>query len=546
MTLFLQLLGYIALLLWGLRMVRTGIMRAYGNDLRRWARNAEGRVFSALSIGIFAAALLQSSTATALIAATFSAQGILTVATAFFTVLGADVGSAIAVLVVSQKLTFIAPILIIIGVFGFLSTEVSKYRSLSRALLGLGLILMTLSMISGSAAEIAGEPDLQAFMKLITDKPILMLLLGVGLTYLLHSSLAVVLLASGFVVSSFLMLDAALYLVLGANIGSGLLPVIANWKLKRAGRIPVTANLLIRIMGVVLAFFIVDAIIVESATYMSHNLVPAIFHLLLNLVVATIGVIFAKPLLTLARSIIPEDLPDPTFVEPKYLDEAALSKPVRALANAKREALVASDIAQNMVRDSLPILLDGGESERSKIMAMDDSVDRLFDAIKLYIARIVQKELSEDQSQRAFALLSFSANMEHIGDIVDGGLMDMSAKKESLKIQFSDEGIAEIQKLHEAVCENFELAINTFLSDDGELARQLHSAKAQVRKIERNSVATHIERIGSGQQESIGTSGLHLDVIRDLKRINSHLTAIAYPVLKASGETPKIKWKRKN
>ena len=204
-----------------------------------------------------------------------------------------------------------------------------------------------------------------------------------------------------------------------------------------------------------------------------------------------------------------------------------------------------ADIAQNMVRKTLPVLLNGNDMDRSTIIAMDDSVDRLFDAIKLYVARVVQREISEDESHRAFALLSFTANMEHIGDIVDGGLMETSAKKDKLQIQFSKDGMAEIRSLHDAVCESFDLAINTFLSDDGELAKQLHSAKSQIRKIERKSVVTHIERIGSGQVESIGTSGLHLDVIRDLKRINSHLTAIAYPVLEATGEIPKTKWKSK-
>ena len=546
MTLFVQLLGSIALLLWGLRMVRTGVMRAYGNDLRRWARKADGKIIPALFTGVIAAALLQSSTATAMIAATFSAQHVLSIATAFFTVLGADVGSAVAVLIVSQKLTFVSPVLLIVGVFGFLSTEISKYRSLFRAVLGLGLILLSLSMISGSAAELARQPDLQTILIILTNNPFLMLLLGVGLTYLLHSSLAVVLLAAGFVASSFLMLDSALYLVLGANIGSGLLPVLANWKSKGAGRIPVTANLLVRVSGVALAYPFIDTIVRESISHVSENLLPALSHLALNIAVAIAGIVLAKPLILLARSLVPDDVPDPSFVEPKYLDEAVVSTPATALACAKREALVMADIAQNMVRKTLPVLLNGNDMDRSTIIAMDDSVDRLFDAIKLYVARVVQREISEDESHRAFALLSFTANMEHIGDIVDGGLMEMSAKRDALKIQFSEEGTIEIRNLHEAVCDNFDLAINTFLSDDGELARQLHSAKANVRKIERNSVATHIERIGAGQLDSIGTSGLHLDVIRDLKRINSHLTAIAYPVLKASGEVPKTKWKRKD
>jgi len=192
----------------------------------------------------------------------------------------------------------------------------------------------------------------------------------------------------------------------------------------------------------------------------------------------------------------------------------------------------------------MPVLKDGHDDLRHEVVQMDDSVDRLFDAIKIYIARIMREELTEEESRRAMDLLSFTANMEHIGDIVDGGLMELAAKKKSLGAQFSKQGLEEITALHEAVSATFELAINTFVSEDSELARLLYEAKAGVREIESNSVTTHLKRIGTGVSDSIETSNLHLDVIRDLKRINSHLTSIAYPVLKASGEVPKTKWNR--
>ena len=222
-----------------------------------------------------------------------------------------------------------------------------------------------------------------------------------------------------------------------------------------------------------------------------------------------------------------------------------MSSPATALACAKREALTMADLTQTMVRSAMPALMENDDDLRRKVVAMDDNVDLLFNAIKLYIAQILQGELTEKESQRAMDVLSFTANMEHIGDIVDGSLMELAGKKSSLQIQFSNEGLKEISALHEAVSASFDLAVNTFISEDVELAILLHDKKMEVRKIERNSVSTHLERIGSGLTESLVTSSLHIDVLRDLKRINSHLSAIAYPVLKASGAVPKVKWKRK-
>ena len=545
MSVLIELLGAIALLLWGLRMVRTGVMRAYGSRLKRLARQSEGRAFSMFITGLLFAIFVQSSTATAIIVSSFAGQNILSTGSAFIAILGADVGTAIAVLIASQKITIISPALIAVGVFGFLSTEKSKARSVFRVISGLGLILLALSLIGRVGAGLAQMDDFNTVLQVFVTQSILMLLFGVVLTYLAHSSLAIVLLAVGFVQSGLLNIEAGLFLVLGANIGSGLLPVITNWNAHLNARIPVTANLLIRLLGVVALFPFVEHLVATYGNVLSAMAVPAAFHLGLNLVVALLGVVLSSFALKFSEYLLPSDAANDAVVEPKYLDEQAFASPGQALACAKREALNMADITQTMVRQTLPVLKDDNTDLQREVVGMDDAVDRLFDAIKIYIARIMREELTEEESQRALDLLSFTANMEHIGDIVDGSLMELAAKKSKLGAQFSKQGLAEITALHEAVSATFDLAINTFVSEDSELARMLYDAKAGIREIESNSVTTHLERIGTGVSDSIETSSLHLDVIRDLKRINSHLTSIAYPVLKASGEVPKTKWKRR-
>lgn len=542
MSFLIELLGAIAVLLWGLRMVRTGVMRAYGSKLKRLARQGEGKTLPMMGSGLLFALLIQSSTATTIIVASFSGQSILSVSSAFVAILGADVGTAIAVILASQKITIISPALLAIGVFGFLSTEKNKPRNLFRAISGLGLILLALSLISSLGADLANLEEFSAVMQLFVDQPALILIFGVILTYLAHSSLAVVLLTVGFVQSGLLTIDAGLFLVLGANIGSGLLPVVANWNANLNTRIPVTANLLVRMLGALSLFPFVGYLLTYVGDSFPDFASPVMFHLGLNLVVAVFGLLFARPLLVLASSLLPPDATDEDKVEPQHLDEAALATPGQALACAKREALLMADITQRMLQHTLPILKEDQEELRQQVISMDDDVDRLFDAIKIYIAQIMQEELTEEESHRGLYLLSFTANMEHIGDIVDGSLMDLAAKKSNLGAQFSKQGLAEIAELHEQVSSTFELAINTFVSEDADLARMLYEAKASVRQLESNSVTTHLERIGTGVSDSLETSSLHLDVIRDLKRINSHLTSLAYPVLKASGEVPKTGW----
>ena len=544
MSVLIELVGAIALLLWGLRMVRTGMMRAYGSQLKRLARQNEGRLIPMLGSGFLFAILIQSSTATAIIVASFAGQNILSISSALVVILGADVGTAVAVILASQKITVLSPILLAIGIFGFLSLEKNRLQNLFRAIAGLGLILLALSMVNYIGTGLANLQQFNTVMQVFISQPFLMLLFGVILTYLAHSSLAIVLLVVGFVQSGVLLTDAGLFLVLGANVGSGLLPVIANWKAKRNAKIPVKANFIIRVLGVAAVFpFIGPSLAVLDNGLPAYS-TPAFFHLFLNIGVAIIGLVLLPLIIKLVTNLEPADSESAQAIEPKHLDETAFSSPSKALACAKREALNMADIAQIMLRNTLPVLKDGNDELRQEIVMMDDDLDRLFNAIKIYIAKIMREELTEEEAQRAMDLLSFTANMEHMGDIIEGSLMELAVKKVNLGAQFSKQGLSEITDLHEAVSATFELAINTFISEDGDLARMLFDAKASIRELESKSVTTHLVRIGTGISESIETSSLHLDIIRDLKRINSHLTSIAYPVLKASGKVPKTKWKK--
>ncbi len=544
MTGFIEIVGAIALLLWGLRMVRTGVMRAFGTWLKRLASHTEGKILPSFTSGVVAAALLQSSTATAMIASSFSGRRVVSVRTAFLTILGADVGTALAVQIASQRITFIAPLLIAAGVFGHLSATSNRTKNICRAGIGLGLILLGLTMLSTTAAGLSDAEDFNTLLQLLSSHPIFLLVCAVIFTYIAHSSLAIVLLVAGFAATGLIDLQSAVFLVLGANVGSALLPVIANWSSSSDARIPVTANLLVRSLSVAAVFPLTGLILTNSPISVEPQFFIPIYHLVLNLIVAVIGVIIASPLLMLCRAMLPGKHTD-ELLDPKYLADIKQQSPGSALACATREALHMGDIVRMMLGDVLPVLQGNNYNLLKRIEHTDDAVDRIFEEIKYYIASLLQQELTMEESEKALDVLSFTANLEHIGDIVERNLMQLAAKKIELQAQFSEEGMQEITKLHEAVVANFDLAINVFMSDDPDLANLLLDAKYDVRALERESVSTHLSRIGIGEPDTMETSSLHLDVLRDLKRINSHLSSAAYPVLRRAGETPKTKRKRK-
>ena len=536
MIVTLQIISSVALLLWGLRMVRTGIMRSYGAILRRWAKNSEGQIISPFLSGVLVAIALQSSMATVMIAATFTAQNVISSATALFIMLGADVGTALAVLIVSQKIILVSPIFIIIGVFGFLSTKDNKKRGVSRAFIGIGLILLSLSMIRETAGIFTSNPDFTDIIAILADYTFIILILGIIITYITHSSLAIVLLTASLVIAGTLNIIVAFHLVLGANVASGILPVIANWKANKNARIPTTANLIIRILGVTLAYIFANNIINLFNPIINNSFIPIALHITLNVVVALVGLCTAKQFLKLANKILHDDVSNENFIEPKYLDSSSLSSPSHALANAKRESLVMAEITRDMLAGVYIVLKNDDAIKQKEIIETDDTVDRLFTAIKLYVAQILQRELSQENTAKAMDLLNFTANIEHIGDVIDTGLMALAGKKIKHQLKFSDDGWNEIETLLESIITNFDLTITMFISDDIDLARQLYSSKSDIRDMERYSIETHYTRLARGHTDTIATSSLHLDALRDLKRINSHLTAIAYPILLAEDD----------
>jgi phosphate:Na+ symporter len=534
MLLLIETVGAIGLLLFGLRQVRNGMMRAFGSSLKRLAGRTEGRVLPTFFAGLLVAVLLQSSAATAMISATFAAQGAISAATAFITVLGADVGTAIAALIASQKITAISPLLIALGYFGGQSARTPRTIGLLKSTLGVGLVLLGLSLVGSTALRIGALEDFATILGIFSKQPVLVLILGAGISYLAHSSLAVILLTVGLANAGVLDLRASLFMVLGANIGSGVLPVVAHLKSAAQARIPLLANLYVRLVGVAIAAALILVLTPLPQFGFSQQTFPLVLHLVLNITVALIGIIGAKFWIALASASVAEDPEGTDEVQPIHLDPNVHHNPSRALACAKREALRMGDIAQTMVRNVGPILRTSDVDLPQKTSAMDDGLDTLFAAIKIYMARILQQQLTEHESQQAQDLLTFIATMEHVGDIVDCDLLPLANKKSTRQVDFSDEGLVEIIEAHEAICMNFDLAVNTFLTYDSELARQLHDTKVNVRKMEAASIAAHIERIGSGRPNSIDSSDLHLDVLHGFKRINEHLTTTAYLVLNAT------------
>jgi phosphate:Na+ symporter len=531
-----NILGAVALLLWGLRMVSTGVSRKFGAELRHGiAISADSRLKSAFA-GMLVTIALQSSTATCLMSASFTGRGLMSTATALAIMLGADVGTSLVAKLLSFDVGPVSALLVLVGFVMFRAGE-GKIRHLARILVGLGLMLLSLRLLNLASVPLRQSAQMRLILHDLDGAWMVGMVLAAAVAMLAHSSIATILLILPLASAGDFSLSFGLALILGANLGSALPPVLETSKDTPVVRRPPVGNALMRLTGCLLALPFLG----YAADFLPHieasraaQLIDA--HIIFNFVLATVFL----PLVGFVARLVERQLPDePQENDPgqvRYLDEAALSAPAVAIGAATRETLRIGDVIEDMLRRSLEMLATDNHKLASDIGKMDNAVDSLHAAVKLYMARLANEELTEDERRRAREITAFAINLEHAGDIIDRNLKGLASKKIKRQLKFSDEGFADIEALFGQTQENLKVAMASFVSGDIGLARRLVAEKTEIRNLEKRAIDSHLVRLQDGRRESIETSTLHLDILRDLKRVNSHVVSVAYSILEERGE----------
>jgi phosphate:Na+ symporter len=535
----LNLAGAIALLLWGTHMVQSGIQRTFGPKLRSVLGNALKSQPRAFLAGLGVTAVLQSSTATGLMVSGFAAAGLVDLVPALAVMLGANVGTTLIVQVLSFDGAAFSPALILVGVMMFRRGSVERTRDIGRVFIGLGLMLLALHQLLELMTPYEDAPSLRMFLGAVATIPLIDVLLAAVVTWAAHSSVAVILLIMSFAAKGVVPPEAAFALVLGANIGSAINPVLegASGGGAAARRLPV-GNLLNRIFGTVIALAFLGPIGELMVVLQPDNgRAVADFHTLFNLALALLFFPVLGPFARLLEKLMPAhvDLADPA--RPLYLDPAAREVPVVALGAAAREAMRLADLLDAMLKDAQSAVVDGDLSHVAQVKRNEDIIDSLNSAIRSYLTGLDPHDLSEADQARLQRVLTFSTQMEQAGDMVESNLLIHADKRVKRGLAFSPQSEADIRALMERLSTNLRLASSLFMTEDPRAARMLAEEKSVFRTAEAEGTKSHLERMRDGQTDSIETSSLHLDLLSDMKQINSHIVAAAaYPVLEQSGD----------
>ena len=535
MLTLLNLLSAVALLIWGTHIVRTGILRVYGTALRRLLSQNMSRRPLAFIAGILVTAVVQSSNATAMLTTSFVGQGLMALTPALAIMLGADVGTALMSRVLTFDLSWLSPLLIFLGVIFFLSRKQTRLGQLGRVSIGLGLIILALQLIVEAAAPITQAQGVKVLFASLTGDILLDALVGALFAMVSYSSLAAVLLTATLAEAGVISLPVAIGLVIGANVGSGLLAFMSTNMQNTAGRQVALGSLLYKLLGLLLAIPMLGPLAqwMDSLNYDPQALVIG-FHVIYNSLRCLILLPTVGWMSRLCAWLLPEREQVNGRAKPRHLDTSALGTPSLALANAVRETLRIGDIIEAMLGAMTGVLRGTQTAVTQQVRELNDDAESLYSSIKLYLAQMPREDLGEQDSRRWAEIIELAINLKLAGDLIERMLRKVQQQKTSQRRSFSEVGLEELAGLHSQLQSNLRLGLSVFLSGDPESARQLLKEKRRFRAQERRLAHAHVSRLQRKVVQSIETSSLHLELIADMKRLNSLFCSSAYVVLETA------------
>ena len=536
----LNLLGGIALLLWGVRMVRTGVMRVWGERLKYFIEHRLGSRLTAFGAGTAATLIVGSGTATALIVTNIAATGSLPPALGLSVLLGADVGSSLVSALVasgSNIALWTSPVFLFCGYMMFSWSREFKPHNAGRILIGLGLMLLSLRLVSQATTPLNQASLFHDVLASVGREPVLSFLVGAIMAWGFHSTLAAILLIASLMTNGSLELNGALGFLLGINCGGGIPAFLASLGLPASARRLPLANLLARAMLALVLLALASRLLQFMPEIPGEALHLALaFHVAFNIAVALVFLPLAHLIGRLVERLIPNDrVAEDALNAPRYLDATAIAAPAVALANATMETTRMSEVLARMFHAALKAMASNSSESLKQLKEHDIRLNAYQVAVQSYLGDVSQGTLTPQQTKRALEIMLYVSNLEHAGDIIHLNLGDRIKAKVKQAISFSLEEQASLDNLCLIIHDNIRLATAVMTSGDVEGATRLIGQKDVFRQLENSVISTHFGGGRKNKAMALRQSALFIDIIRDLHRINSHIVAAGYPIVDEAG-----------
>mgnify|MGYP000002680958 CR=1 FL=1 len=526
------LIGGLALFLYGMQITSEGLKSTFGNKLKQILSTLSKNKLIALLTGIIITFTIQSSTAASTLLVSLVNTGIMSLSQTLGILLGTSMGTTLTAQIIAFKVSDYALLIIVLG-FGLkLLGRKRKQRFIGNILLGIGFIFLGMKVMSESVSPLKDHALFKETLTNLEHIPLLALLASALLTSIIQSSTATMGLTISLAMQGLISLNLAIPIILGSHLGSCSTVLFAGIGASRSAKRVALANLLFKLGGVIVFFLLTPSVIFlvqKSSVNLPRQIANA--HALIIVGNALILLPFTERFAKFLEKVIPQTEEVEILQKPKFLDSGALKTPEIAFYLASKEILRISNAVEEMVLGVMKVFIDNDERLLDEISTQDMIVDNLSREITKYLTKISFETLSEEHSKEVFRLLYIVDDLEHIGDLIDKNLIPLVEKKIDHSLVFSEKGVEEIKNMHQEVYNNLRNAIGAFALQDQRMAQKVIDQKKYIDSLEITLRKTHINRLNVGIELSQKTSGVHLDLINILKRINDHAFSIARAVV---------------
>jgi len=542
MLTFLNIAGGVALILFGVRFLRKGLDRLFGPRLGHWMQRLADHRFKAFISGMGASLVAPSSTTMSVLAVQTVQAGQMTARQMLAVMFGADIGLTMTVALISLRVEQYAPILILLGVALFQFSKLVQTRGMGQVIVSFGFIFMGIDIIKHAAHAVGMNQDMLTILEVAEKYPFAMAGVAAVTALLLQSSTATIGLVIGLGIAGAVKLPMTIAVVIGANVGIVITTMIVGWSRIETRRLAL-GNLLVKSF-VAVALLMAMPYVIDLAESLPGSIEHkvALTHTSFNILVALIGLPFVDLIYRLTKRVLPEPVEgDRPAFGPRYIGRKPPESVALALGQSMREIMHVAEIVREMLDDCWRALKADDIQLADKVGERDDQVDMLDEQVKRYLTKVVGMAGESDETGEQMRQLRYLNELETIGDIIDKNLTELVVKKASNKLWFTDEGMAELDDLYHKVAENLLIADTAFTTRDRMLAAQLLRHKEKINQLDRELRDKHFARLNAGKSESHETSAVHLDVLTYLKRINSHLSHVAYAIVQNTADDEAVR-----
>jgi len=527
------LLAGVFLLLYGVRLVSDAVQRVTTWRVQEALTRLAAYPLATFAIGIVATTLMQSSSAMASLLVELVSAGLVPLSIAIVMLFGANVGTTLVVQLLALHITDYALPLIGLGtVVALFTHHRPAFRRSGRALFAFGLIVLGLAVIQVAGKPLAASSVTAQILEALAESPPILVLIGALLAVVLNSSAASIGLVLTLAVNGALPSSAALALTLGANVGTTLLPLLTSLNQGMlAGRRLALVHSGTKLLGAVLLLLLFDQLTAFlPQIWRDPGMQVAMTHLFFNLILAVPFIPFARPLAHLMERLLPEEKSQPTATvsSPRVLDTRALETPAIAQGLATRETLRMADIVTHMLELSIQAFAEQPDAIQESIEAMDDQLDELNTAIKIYLTKLDEKVMSEEQARQNITLLYIINDLEAIGDVITKRFMSLAHRRSRHLVSFSEEGWEDLLNYHQRIGEALQQVLAALATQNLMLATDFLARKEELQRIKRELHLSHLRRLQAGIPDSTNSSAIHLDLLDAMSAILAHTSNIAH------------------